>query len=109
MKPLQSLAKKISPVLPHDMAEIVDTQRYGAVGTRKIKNSDLVVPVADKPAVGAGTHHLPSVIDSGGRGTVIVGLVTGASDLMRLMSDTDKKSVARKIVSGHSPLIIDVC
>ena len=91
------------------MAEIVDTQRYCAVGTRKIKNSDLAVPVAYKSAVGAGTHHLPSIIDSGGRGAVIVGLVTGASDLMRLMFDTDKKSVARKIVSGHSSLIIDVC
>ena len=42
-KPLQSRAKKISPVLPHDVSEIVDTQRYCAVGTRKIKNSDLAV------------------------------------------------------------------
>lgn len=62
MKPLQSLAKTISPVLPHDVAEIVDTQRYCAVGTRKIKNSDLAVPVAYKPAVGAGTQDRKSVV-----------------------------------------------
>ena len=53
MKLLQSLPKTISPVLPYDVAEIVDTQSYRAVGIRKIKNSDVAVSVAYKSAVGA--------------------------------------------------------
>src|SRR5437762_5223827 len=46
MKPLQSFPKTVSPVLAHHEAKIVDTQSHGTVGTRKIENGEIAVPIA---------------------------------------------------------------
>ena len=44
------------------------------------------------------------------RGKLSLGWINpSVAATMCLMSDTDKKSIAHTIVSGHSPLIIDVC
>jgi hypothetical protein len=90
------------------MAKIVYSGSDRALRAWKIKHRDIAIPVAYEGSVGTGTNYLSDVVNGRDDGAVIVGLITGTSDLNEFVLLVDKESIAGEIISDSLSLFIDV-